>query len=184
MSKEKMIYNVIEDLIPLLIPIDSVTRSKSNARVHDKRNLESIKASIKMFKQRTPIVVNKRNGTIEKGNGTHETIEAMGWTHIAAVFVDDDPQTESGYGIADNRTAELAEWDIEILSKQLDALEKGLGAEVAGFNKKEVKELKNASSVLSAIPSSDLGPGLEARKPIDKNSVVCPDCGRVFVPEE
>jgi hypothetical protein len=43
----------------------------------------------------------------------------LGWSHLAVVFTDDDPVTAAGFSIADNRTAELAEWDGEALARLL-----------------------------------------------------------------
>jgi hypothetical protein len=67
-------------------------------------------------------VVNRRTGTIEAGNGTLQAALALGWSHLAVVYVDDDPTTAAGFTIADNRTAELAEWDREALDKLLSDL--------------------------------------------------------------
>src|SRR5262249_25198454 len=38
------------------------------------------------------------------------------------VFTDDDPTTAVGFAITDNRTAELAEWDAEVLGRLLDEI--------------------------------------------------------------
>lgn len=64
-------------------------------------------------------MINRRTGLVEAGNGTLEAARSLGWTHIAAVYVDDDPATAAGFSIADNRTAQLAEWDDEALEKLL-----------------------------------------------------------------
>jgi DNA modification methylase len=91
----------------------------ANARRHPEPNLEAIKGSLRVYGQRKPVVVNRRTGTIEAGNGTLQAALALGWSHLAAVYVDDDPMTAAGFSIADNRTAELAEWDREALDKLL-----------------------------------------------------------------
>ena len=64
-----------------------------------------------------------RGNVVEAGNGTLEAARALGWTHVAAVLVDDEPATAAGFGISDNRTAELAEWDQEALDKLLASIE-------------------------------------------------------------
>jgi hypothetical protein len=64
-------------------------------------------------------VVNRRTGAVEAGNDTLQAALALGWSHLAAVFVDDDPLTAAGFSIADNRTAELAQWDREALDQLL-----------------------------------------------------------------
>lgn len=109
---------IAESLRPLAVPIGDLVLDPANARKHGKKNLDAIKASLRVYGQRHPVIVNKRTGHVEAGNGRLESARALGWSHIAVVYVDDDPTTAAGFAIADNRTAELAEWDTE----SLDAL--------------------------------------------------------------
>ena len=51
-----------------------------------------------------------QNGKVEKGNGTLRAAKQLGWSHVAVLWVEDDPATAAGYGIADNRTGELSGW--------------------------------------------------------------------------
>ena len=55
--------------------------------------------------------MNRRTKYIEAGNGTFEAAKTIGWTHLAVVWVEDDPAAARGFALADNRSAELAEWD-------------------------------------------------------------------------
>lgn len=110
---------IAEQLRPLAVPIDQLTSDPANTRKHNIANISGIKGSLRVYGQRKPIVVNRRNGVVEAGNGTLEAAVALNWTHLAVVYVDDDPNTAAGYSVSDNRTAELAEWDNEALSKIL-----------------------------------------------------------------
>src|SRR5262249_4656025 len=110
---------IAEQLRPLAVPCSELSPDPANARRHPDPNLEAIKASLRVYGQRKPAVVNRRSGNIEAGNGTLQAAQALGWTHLAAVYVDDDPMTAVGFSIADNRTAELAEWDREALDRLL-----------------------------------------------------------------
>jgi site-specific DNA-methyltransferase (adenine-specific)/site-specific DNA-methyltransferase (cytosine-N4-specific) len=101
------------------VPIDSVVLDPSNAMEHPIENLAAIRGSLAKYGQRKPIVVNRAGNIIEAGNGTWQAAKALGWTHIAAVFVEDDPSTAVGYAIADNRTAQLATWNYDILAQIL-----------------------------------------------------------------
>jgi ParB family chromosome partitioning protein len=103
--------HIVEGLWPLAVPIDSVEFDPRNARAHGDKNLQAVKASLKKFRQRRPIVVNRRNNQVEAGNCTLQAARELGWKRIAVVFVDDDPTAQTGYAIADNRTAELATWN-------------------------------------------------------------------------
>ena len=111
--------HIAEPLRPLAVPCDGLVLDPANARKHGAPNLEAIQGSLTVYGQRKPIVANRRTRTVIAGNGTLEAARALGWTHIAVVFTDDDPVTAAGFAIADNRTAELAEWDAEALDRLL-----------------------------------------------------------------
>ena len=98
----------------MAVPIDSLHEDPANARVgHD---LTRIAASLKAYGQRKPIVANRlQDGKIEAGNGTYRAARQLGWSHVAVVFVDDDPATAAAFGIADNRVAEFSRWDEDVL---------------------------------------------------------------------
>src|SRR5688572_7341997 len=92
-----------------------------NARRHPERNLASIQASLARFGQQKPIVVDA-DGVIVAGNGTVAAAKALGWASIDVVRTKLRGAEARAFAIADNRTAELAEWDAEELRKQLDEL--------------------------------------------------------------
>lgn len=110
---------IVESLRPLAEPVERLELDPRNARKHDEANLAAIAASLKRFGQRRPIVVNRVNGQIEAGNGTLLAARQLGWTHLAVVWVEDDPSSQTGFSLADNRTAELARWDQEMLQELL-----------------------------------------------------------------
>lgn len=93
----------------------------SNARKHDQKNLDSIKGSLAKFGQQKPIVVDYKNIVIA-GNGTLAAAKELGWDEIDIVRTDLKGSELTAYGLADNRTGELASWDMEALTAHLDAL--------------------------------------------------------------
>jgi len=110
-----------------------------NARKHSQKNLDAIKASLTKFGQRKPIVINHK-GVILAGNGTVEAAKDLGWDHIdvAVVPSDWDEATARAYALADNRTAELAEWDESVLAKQLlELMDENFDIEAIGFEMPE-----------------------------------------------
>ena len=125
-----------------LVGIDEVKPDSRNARLHPERNLETIKTSLRVYGQRKPIVVNKRTGIIEAGNGLWQAAKDLGWEKIAVVYVDDDPATATGYAIMDNRSAELAEWDEEILGDLLEELKlEEFDLDLTGFDDEALREI-------------------------------------------
>lgn len=143
-------HNVIADLADMLVDIATLSIDPSNARRHPDRNLNAIKASLKLFGQRKPVVVQKDGMIVRAGNGTMAAAKALGWKQIAAVVVDDDNSTATQYAIADNRTSELAEWDDETL-----------GVLLQGMTDKERE--------LLAFDQSEFAKMLEALEPIEES---------------
>lgn len=105
------------------VKITSLTLDPDNARKHPQKNIDAIAGSLRAFGQRRPLVV--WNSTVIAGNGTLEAAKSIGWDTIEVTRVPLDWTHEQAraYAIADNRTAELAEWDAEILANQLVELE-------------------------------------------------------------
>jgi ParB-like chromosome segregation protein Spo0J len=104
------------------VPIGELTIDPANARKHSKRNLESIAASLKRFGQQKPIVIDKAN-VVRAGNGTLQAAISLGWETIGCVMTELTGPDAVAYAIADNRTAELAEWDDPVLKATLESLE-------------------------------------------------------------
>lgn len=106
-----------------VIPIDDLTLDSNNAREHNQKNLDAIANSLQMFGQRKPVVITKEL-VVVAGNGTLEAARQIGWKGLSCVTVPDDWDTDTikAYALADNRTAELASWNSEILLGQLREL--------------------------------------------------------------
>jgi site-specific DNA-methyltransferase (adenine-specific) len=121
------------------VNINSLTPDPANARKHDGKNLKAIASSLEKFGQRKPIVVTP-DSIVVAGNGTVEAAKSLGWTEIAIA------RTPIGwtwdqikaFALADNRTAELAEWDDKVLADQLLELDaNGWELEELGFENLE-----------------------------------------------
>ena len=132
---------ISESLRPLAVPIDSLHEDPANARVgHD---VARIAASLKAYGQRKPIVANRlQDGKIEAGNGTYRGAKSLGWSHIAVVFVDDDPATAAAFGIADNRVGEFSRWDEDVLRE----ISSTIGDLFTGFEPAELDDLVGVSA--------------------------------------
>jgi ParB-like chromosome segregation protein Spo0J len=110
------------DLRPLLVPIDSLKPDPRNARVHPPEQMDRLVAMLKRFGQQKPIVVNDK-GLIGAGNGTHAALKQLGCTHIARTVSQLSPTEFKAFGLADNISSDLADWDREILDETVAELE-------------------------------------------------------------
>jgi site-specific DNA-methyltransferase (adenine-specific) len=134
------------------IAITKLIPDPTNARTHDEKNLNAIEGSLKEFGQRKPIVITQDN-IIAAGNGTVEAAKRLGWTEMDVVRVpaDWDADRIKAYALADNRTAELAEWNPEVMAAQLlDLQEAGFDIESFGF------ELVNPPVDLESIEEDEI----------------------------
>lgn len=139
----------------LELPIDEVFQDPNNVRLHDDKNIDAIKGSLKKFGFQSPIVIDKDN-LILAGNGRHVAAKALGLKTIPCVRSTLENFDKMAFALADNRTAELATWNMEKLAEQLEIIE---DRELIGFTddfrsfdddfefkepteKKEEKELK------------------------------------------
>jgi DNA modification methylase len=130
------------------VAIESLTFDPANVRKHDEKNLGAIKASLNRFGQQKPIVVDA-SGVVRAGNGTLAAAKALGWKEIRIVRSSLAGSEATAYAIADNRTAELAEWDDDALSQTLAALqiEDEDLAIATGFDLKEIEALTAPTEV-------------------------------------
>lgn len=155
----------LKTMNPQKIAIKNLKHDPHNARKHSQKNLDAIAGSLARFGQQKPIVINGEN-IVLAGNGTLAAAKQLGWNEIVCVRV---PVTwgweqQRAFALADNRTAELAEWDSDKLASQLIELDSvGWELDDVGFEK--------------------LQPPTEEIATPKKKPVTCPDCGAEFIPE-
>lgn len=129
-----------------ILPLKQLTLDPNNARKHSDVNLRAIAESLTQFGQRKPIVINSDN-VIVAGNGTAQAAILLNWPEINVVRIPADwtPDQQMAFALADNRSAELAEWDAELMAEQLVELETlGFALQPLGF---EVPNLANFQPV-------------------------------------
>ena len=130
------------------INISELSSDPANARKHSQRNIEAIASSLRRFGQQKPIVVDKSN-VVRAGNGTLEAARHLGWDQIDVVFTNLESSEATAFAIADNRTAELAEWNDDVLAASLQGLDEELQA-AAGYEGKELEQ------ILSTLDTADV----------------------------
>lgn len=99
-----------------LIAIDELKPHPGNARTHTKKQILQIAKSIKTFGFTNPVLVDEA-GNILAGHGRIEAAKQLGMESVPAIRLGDMTEPEKrAYIIADNRLAELAGWDRELLA--------------------------------------------------------------------
>lgn len=139
--RETRLFPMIQkDLLQLACPINQLTLLPGNPRRGD---VDAVKASLERFGQRKPIVVRKSDRVVIAGNHTLQAAQALGWSEIAVVWVDDDDAMSKAFALADNRTAELGDYDEEALAAligEVGALDPEL-LNATGWDSKSVSDL-------------------------------------------
>lgn len=122
-----------DSLRSLARDITTLKKDTGNVRMHGETSVHAIMSSLQHFGQQKPVVALK-SGKVIAGNGTLEAARRLGWKQIAAVlFDDDDERAAKAYAIADNRTAELSDWDEDLLAEQLREMKEGVDFEPMHF---------------------------------------------------
>ena len=124
------------------VAIDSLVEDSKNARTHSTKNLSAIKASLTKFGQQKPIVIDASN-VVVAGNGTMVAARSLGWDELDVVRTELSDDEAKAFAIADNRTAELADWDDEVLAETLLGLDEELRI-ATGFAAREIDKLDEA----------------------------------------
>ncbi|MHC4395628.1 MAG: ParB N-terminal domain-containing protein [Planctomycetota bacterium] len=129
-----------------LFDIDKLILDPDNAREHPFRNIDAITRSIKLFGIRKPVVASADTKIVYAGNATVEAALNLGITELPVAWIPEDTPVEicKAYAIADNRSAELAEWNFQQLETTLDDI--NIELENLGFDEQELEELLAANA--------------------------------------
>ena len=122
------------------VPLDAVQLNQENPRLNDAA-VQPVMDSITRFGFRVPLVVNRRTGRIEAGNTRWKAAQRLGLEAVPVVFADDDELTALSFALADNRTAEFAEWDEPALADLLQRLSQEGELVSSGFSTDDLKDL-------------------------------------------
>ena len=110
------------DLKVVVQPLSALKLNRRNARTHSPRQIRQIADSIRAFGFNNPILVDKNN-LIVAGHGRAKAAKLLGMTEVPTVRLSHMTEAQMrAYVIADNRLAEKAGWDEEILAIELQTL--------------------------------------------------------------
>ena len=124
--------------------IDSIRPYEKNPRINDKA-VDAVAASLREFGFRQPIVVDA-DGVIIAGHTRWKAAKKLALAKIPVhVATDLTPEQVKAYRITDNKSGELADWDLEILPIELAELkETGFDMGVLAFGDKELTQMLNS----------------------------------------
>ena len=125
-----------------LWPIDRLIPYARNPRTHSDAQVAQIAASIVEFGFNNPILVDTKDGIIA-GHGRLLAARKLKLDQVPVVVLDHLTETQKrAYILADNRLAELAGWDEELLRGELAELrDADFDLELIGFTETELENI-------------------------------------------
>lgn len=148
--------------------------------------VDAVAGSIRQFGFRQPIVVDE-GGVIICGHTRYKAAQKLGLKQVPVhVAKDLSPDQVKAYRIADNKTAELAEWNMELLPTELKDLQAAdFDLSLLGFDADELAKMLNPDGTQGLTDPDEVPAPPE--EPITKPGdlwllgayTTCPDCGEV-----
>jgi DNA modification methylase len=129
-----------------MLPPQSLRAARRNARTHSKKQIRQIADSMARFGVINPVVADD-HGQIVAGHARVAAARLLGLKQVPVIRLSHLSETEiRAYMLADNKLAEKAGWDREILAVELEDLQIalpdiGLDAGITGFEPGEVDSI-------------------------------------------
>lgn len=152
-----------------LCPIDRLVPYANNARTHSKKQIGQIAASIKRFGFCNPVLISDDH-TIIAGHGRVEAAKSIGMTEVPVRQLSHLSRDEvRAYILADNKLAENAGWDRDLLAIEMQGLiDLDFDIELLGFSMTEIdfvidgeqKRSSAADDPLDAVEPMPQGPAV------------------------
>ena len=158
----------LRDLKITSLAIASLTLRRNNPRTHSEKQIRQIAASIETFGFTNPVLIDT-SGTVIAGHGRVRAAKQLGMDTVPTVQLEHltDEQVRA-YVIADNKLAECAGWDRDLLAIELQGLAEidlDFDLEVMGFETAEIDLLIGGGADEGEPDPADAWPGLDPGAP-------------------
>lgn len=125
-------------------PINDVIPYEKNPRINDNA-VPAVMKSIEEFGFKVPIVIDK-NGTIVTGHTRLKAAKKLGMKTVPCIVADDlTPEQIKAFRLADNKVAEAAEWDMGLLTEELDGI---VDIDMSDFNFGDITDSPSSEDVV------------------------------------
>ncbi len=123
-------------------PVEKLIPYARNARTHSDEQIAQIAASIAEFRWTNPILVGA-DGVVIAGHARLLAARKLNMTEVPVIVLDYLTETQRrAYILADNRLAENAAWDEEMLRVEVESIrEEGFDLDLIGFTNDELENL-------------------------------------------
>ena len=132
------------------IKINELVPYEKNARTHSEEQIQTIINSIQAFGFRNPVIIDENN-MILAGHGRVMAAKQMGLESVPFIRWEDMSEDQKrGFILADNKTSDLAGWDLEILQEELQDLNFDMGD--FGFSDIKIDDIEETPITEDEIP--------------------------------
>jgi DNA modification methylase len=141
--------------------VDRLIPWARNPRTHSDAQVAQIAASIAEFGFNNPILVDTKAGILA-GHGRLLAARKLGLTEVPVIVLDHLSEAQKrAYVIADNKLAENAGWDDEMLRIEIEALQdESFDVSLLGFEDEELARLLAAQDAIEGLTDEDDVPEL------------------------
>lgn len=143
---KKRVY--LDDYV--LLSIDEVLDDPSNENLHPESQIVLLRASIRLYGQQEPILIDRNNMCIA-GHGIKQAMKLEGKTDIECKYSNLKGAHRAGYRIAANQLARLSHFDPELLRDNVLAISQQMKVKFdpafLGFEPGELKQILGENSV-------------------------------------
>ena len=109
----------IRDLKVCTVAVSELRPYDRNPRTHSKKQLRQIAELIRTFGWTNPILIDAQ-GAVLAGHGRLAAAKSLGIERVPTISIDDMTEAQRrAYILADNKLAENAGWDRELLALEL-----------------------------------------------------------------
>ncbi|MBO5789654.1 MAG: ParB N-terminal domain-containing protein [Clostridia bacterium] len=148
------------------LSLSEITPYEKNPRRNDNA-VEYVAESIRQFGFKVPLVIDE-NGVIVTGHTRYKAAQQLGLKTVPCIRATDlTPEQIKAFRLADNKVAEFASWDFELLQEELSGLEEiGVDLGSLGFDKPvDADKFFEEMDVSSSVDDKE------------KKTIKCPHCG-------
>ena len=156
-----------------LVPLSKLVPYINNARTHSPEQVTKLRSSLREFGFVNPVIIDRDYGIIA-GHGRVMAAKEEGIEEVPCVFVDYLTEAQKkAYIIADNRFAQDAGWDEELLRIEIEALQgMDFDVDLTGLNDDEIADLFDANGKSEAEDDDfDLSAALEKASFVQRGDI-------------
>ncbi len=151
--------------------ISEINEYQNNPRINDEA-IEPVMESIKNFGFLVPIVLDK-NDVIIAGHTRKKAAEKLHIETIPCIYAEYLTEEQvRAFRLADNKTAEFSQWDIEKLEKEL--------SDIMDIDMESLFHFADFDTENIDVSDDDFLQQYESSQNKKNKMIVCPHCGKEF----